>query len=131
MENGIQHHGAWDNACPSGISYTEHVLGLPLMMVQLYWSAGGKGVFSVHPVIASMLSVVDPTRFGTFRFEQNQKWPVELGVVGGIQIWADPSLAGDEILVVDEPGSLQAHARIQLTNFIDVPDVLDRMAQIC
>jgi hypothetical protein len=96
----------------------------------MYWSAEGKGVFAVHPVIGSMLSVVDPARFGKFRFEQGQEWPVELGTVGGIQMWADPSIAGNEILIVDSPGSLHAHAKVELTNFIRVPSVLDRLAQI-
>ena len=130
MENGIKYHGSWDNACPSGVSYTEHIRGLPIMLVQMFWESGGKGIFAVHPVVASMLSVVDPSTFGGFRYETAQEWPIEIGTLGGIQMWADISIAGNEILIVDEPGSLHAHARITLTNFVRVPEVLDRLAAL-
>jgi hypothetical protein len=130
MENGLKYHGSWDNACPSGVSYTEHVQSLPLMLVQMYWQAGGTGIFAVHPMIASMLSVVDPARFGSFKFHEAEEWPVVVGAIGGISVWADVSIGGAEILIVDEPGSLQPHARVTLSNFIDVPEVLDRMARL-
>jgi len=130
MENGLKYHGSWDNACPSGVSYTEHVRSLPLMLVQMYWQAGGTGIFAVHPMMASMLSVVDPIRFGSFKFEQDQEWPIEVGTIGGIAVWADASIAGDEVLIVAEPGDLQPHARVRLTNFISVPEPLDRLAAL-
>jgi len=101
-----------------------------MMLVQMFWQSGGAGVFAVHPMLASMLSVVDPARFGSFKFGPDQEWPVEVGTVGGISMWADISIAGNEILIVDEPGSLQPHAKVKLSNFISVPEVLDRMAAL-
>jgi len=129
MENGLKAQGSFDHACPSGVSYSEHILGLPLSMVQVYWRAGGTGIFVFHPMLASMLVVVDPSRF-SFSFENGMDWPVRIGCVGGIHAWADPSIRADEVLVVEEPGSLQAHGRLRITNFVEVPNVLDRMAVI-
>jgi len=120
----------WDNACPAAVSYQDHVGGLPMVMVQTYWEAGGKGVFVVHPLIASMLAIADPVRADDLRIEGEQAWPLEITRIGGIQAWADTAVPGNEILIVEDREALQAHAVIEISNFIDVPGVLDRMAQI-
>jgi hypothetical protein len=119
----------WDNACPAGVSYIEHLRSLQIRMVELYFVGGGKGVFVVHPMIAALLSVAEPLRFGDYEWSAEDPHVVA-GHIGGIQVWTEPSIRGDEILVVGDHDDLQALGRLQIVNFVDVPEPLDRLAQI-
>ena len=121
---------SWDYACPSGVSFPEHVRGLFLHMVEVYFSNGLSGVFVVHPLFASLFSVIDHARFGDFKWDPKGNWPQEVGRVGGIPVWVEPSIAGNEILICEDPEDLIARATISLTNFIGETMVLDRLAQI-
>ena len=121
----------WDAAVPSGVSDSEHFKSLGLTMVMIYFSVGTKGVFLVHPMIASILAVLDPVRFGSFRWTGEQERPQLAGCLGGIEIWVEPSV-GNEILITDAPDDLQPRGRIVLVNFDFGPpsQPLDRMAHI-
>jgi len=122
--------GSWDYACPVGVSFPEHIRGLFLFMVEIYFSNGLSGSFVVHPLFASMFNIIDPARFGGFEWDPAADWPAVVGRVGGIEIWVEPAVAGNEILICDDPESLQARAVITLSNFDHSPQVLDRLAQI-
>lgn len=121
----------WDAATPSGISDAEHFKSLGLTMVMIYFSVGVKGVFLVHPMIASILAVLDPLRFGSYRWRGEQEKPQLAGCLGGIEIWVEPSI-GNEILITDGPDDLQPRGKIKLVNFDwGLPSQpLDRMAHI-
>lgn len=121
----------WDAATPSGISDAEHFKSLGLVMVMVYFSAGGKGVFLVHPMIASILAVIDPLRFGSFQWNGGSSKAQLAGHIGGIEIWVEASV-GNEILVTDDPEDLQPRARIRFNNLDYGPPTqpLDRMAGI-
>lgn len=122
---------SWDNACPSGVSYAAHILGLPLRMVELYFQAGGKGVFLTNPMTVSMLSMMSTT-FSALEFEWNgpTEDPIDAGRLGGVKLFATMAVPPNEILVVEDADSLQPTAKVELTNFVSVPGPLDRLAQV-
>ena len=121
----------WDAAVPSGISEAAHMKSLALMMARMFWSTGMSWVFKAHPVIISMLTISAPELFGEIRFDVSIDWPLQVGYVGGVQLWADPHVGGGEILVVDEEDSLQHRGILKLINFdVAVFGPLDRLAQI-
>lgn len=121
----------WDAATPSGISDAEHFKSLGLTMVMVYFSVGGKGVFLVHPMIASILAVIDPLRFGGFQWGGPSDEPQLAGRIGGIELWVEASV-GNEILITDDPVDLQPRGRIKFTNLDYGPpsQPLDRMAHL-
>lgn len=121
----------WDAATPAGVSETEHFKSLGITMVMLYFSTGMKGVYLVHPMIASLFAVIDPLRFGGYRWKGDASKPQLAGLLGGIEIWVEASV-GNEILITDGPEDLQPRAKIELNNFdFGVPShPLDRMAGI-
>lgn len=121
----------WDAACPSGVTEIQHYRSLALVMVGIYFSTGAKGVFLVHPMIASIFAIIDPLRFGEFRWKGELNKAQLAGLIGGIELWVEASV-GREILVTDGPDDLQPRARIVLDNFDYGPPTqpLDRMAHI-
>lgn len=127
-------HACWDNACPMGVSYIDHLRSLQLAMVQLYFFCGGKGVLVAHPMVVSLLAVSEPSTFGKFKW--SPEWRADdkaqsmAGRVGGIELWSDPAVRGDEVLVVSGPNDFQPLGRLQIVNFVEVPEPLDRLAQI-
>lgn len=121
----------WDAATPAGVCDSDHFKSLGLVMVMTYFSTGMKGVYLVHPMIASILAVLDPMRFGSYRWNGEVGKPQLAGCIGGIEVWVEASV-GNEILITDAPDDLQPRAKIELVNFdYGVPtQPLDRMAQI-
>lgn len=119
----------WDNACPAGVSYIEHLRSLQIRMVELYFVSGGQGVFLAHPMLVSILSVVEPVNFADFEWT-GESLDRPAGRVGGIPVWAEVSLTGGEVLVVEDKDDLQPLGRLTIVNFINTPEPLDRLAQI-
>lgn len=129
MQNVAPAWACWDNACPSGVSYTEHLLSLQICMSQLYFQAGGRGVLLVHPMVASFLSIVAPQNFVNFEWTGKSATSPS-GRIGGIQVWAEPAVPANEILVVESKDDLQPLGRLCIVNFVEVPEVLDRLARL-
>lgn len=121
----------WDAAVPSGVSESEHYKSLGLNMVMTYFMVGGKGVFLVHPVIAAIFAIIDPLRFGNFRWKGAGNEPQLAGYVGGVELWVEASV-GNEILITDGPEDLQPRAKITFNNFDYGPSTqpLDRLAHL-
>ena len=121
----------WDAAVPSGVSQVEHMRGLAVRMIEAYFIPGGKGVILAHPMTISILSVSHPGIFGVdFKWDGPTDHPIESGRIGGIPVWASMDVPANEVLIVEDPDDLQPLAKIEITNFVEVPPVLDRMAQI-
>ena len=79
----------------------------------------------------SMLICTSPAFFGKeFKWDGPTEDSIEAGRLGGIAIWVNMSVPANEILVVDDPESLQPIAIIELINFVAVSPPLDRLAQI-
>ena len=122
---------SWDAAVPMGVSHVEHFKSLLVTMVMTYFSAGMKGVFLLHPLVAVVLSISDPLRYGNFKWNSGSADPQLIGDIGGIEIWVEASV-GSEILVTDGPHDLQPRASIRLNNFDFAipPHPLERLAHI-
>ena len=84
---------AWDNACPAGVSYTAHIMELPVRMAQAFFGSGARGVILTHPLIVSMLLAVSPAYMGReIKMDELTMDPVDVGRIGGIPIWICPAV---------------------------------------
>ncbi len=120
----------WDHAIPMGVSAIDHMQGLALMMVQIFFETGGKGVILSHPMTISMLICTSSAFLGKeFLWDGPTGSSIAAGRLGGVPIWANTAVRADEVLIVDDPEDLQPRAKIRLINFVTVR-ALDRLAQI-
>ena len=113
----------WDSSVPSGVAADTHLVSLCMLMSQLFFGNGARGVFLMHPVLASILSLVSPTRFGDWKWgrsieqqnsDESQRWRV--GDFGGVEVWADLAVAEEEVLLTECPDDLQDIAKIVVEN---------------
>jgi len=131
MSSEAVHRRVWNNYCPSGVSYTDHIRSLEIVALTLYYAVGATGVFLTHPMLISLLM----SRLLSFTLAGSE-WcgpgaaPSKMGLLGGIPVWATMDVPENEILIVSDPTSLQPVSQIKLENFVDVKGPLDRLAQI-
>jgi hypothetical protein len=132
MSNEVVHATrVWDNTCPSAVSYNEHISSLETVSIALYFGGDGVGVFLTHPMlVALLLSRMTSFRQSESGWSGSKNAPTRMGLLGGIEVWATMEVAENEILIVDDPSSLQPMSQIKVKNFVAAKDSLDRMAQI-
>ena len=101
----------WDSTQPSGVSTEEHYTSLCMQMIRLFFLTKMKGVFIMSPMVAAMLSVAAPTRFGNLEWgtgmlTQNRSVPStrwKAGKLGRVEIWVDTRIVTSEILLTPAP----------------------------
>ncbi|MGD9725436.1 MAG: hypothetical protein AB7L09_00020 [Nitrospira sp.] len=121
----------WDNCCPHGIPYSEYLKDLAVIMVQCYFSAGGKGILLVHPMTVSMFVTTSPMFMGQeFKWDGPLTETTFMGRIGGVPVHASMAVPKSEVFVVDGPEEIDPISKIVIKNFVDVESPLDRMAQI-
>ena len=128
MRKGL-YRASWDNTCPSGVSYVEHVMSLPIVMLGLYSKSGSSGSYLVAPEAAALLERC-PAFTGSIEDDDGRStWPYFLGRIGGVPIWVDAQItAAWEIHIVEELDGPPV-AILELKNFVEKVNVLDRIAR--
>lgn len=126
MHKGIRRR-FWDNYCPSGVSYIEHLYSLEHVVIEMHHEVGSKGIILVAPIVARLLE--RSCMFMRSIEEDNGElvWPFFLGRLSGIPVWAHPDAAGWEIQIVDGFGD-PPYAIIEIQNYVEKKNPLDRMA---
>lgn len=119
----------WNNNCPSGVSYAEHIMSLPMVMIGLYNRSGSTGHYLVAPAIAALL---ERTPFFTRSCEDDDgsvSWPFFIGRAGGIPIWVDPYITAEWEIHIVEDNDGPPIAILEVDNYVEKVNVLDRIAR--
>lgn len=70
--------------------------------------------------------------FGRFKeliWNEKYEWPLHLGHIGGVGVWVDTCVQGNETLFVEEVGG-PAHAQIEILNHVLPKNTLDSLAEV-
>jgi hypothetical protein len=119
----------WDNECPSGVCYAEHLESLVFVMIDVYGTLNLRRLYVVAPPVAMLLERTNRFTRSIKRDRGLAEWPFFLGRVGGIPVWVDPGTAGWEVEIVEEIGGWPLGI-VEIKNLVDEVGVLDRLAEI-